>query len=116
MLATTLFGVLAYADAWHTAQLAQGVGHLRIAINLSALQFRDPLFVDTFRTLLAGNQVPASQIELELTESTLMHDLEESACRLTCSRQTAPSSRIFPRTTTTWRLPRRSSPWPGAST
>ena len=55
-----------------------GLGHLRIAINLSALQFRDPLFPRTFQQILIENRVDASRIELELTESMLMTNIEEA--------------------------------------
>ncbi|WP_421862033.1 putative bifunctional diguanylate cyclase/phosphodiesterase [Motiliproteus sp.] len=55
-----------------------GLGHLRIAINLSALQFRDPLFPRTFQQIMTEHQVNPSQIELELTESMLMTNIEEA--------------------------------------
>lgn len=55
-----------------------GLGHLRIAINLSALQFRDPLFARNFRQILTEFRVNPSQIELELTESMLMTNIEEA--------------------------------------
>ncbi|MEH6650237.1 MAG: EAL domain-containing protein [Motiliproteus sp.] len=55
-----------------------GLGHLRIAINLSALQFRDPLFPRTFKQTLKNYRVNPEQIELELTESMLMTNIEES--------------------------------------
>ncbi|WP_165840007.1 putative bifunctional diguanylate cyclase/phosphodiesterase [Motiliproteus coralliicola] len=55
-----------------------GLGHLRIAINLSALQFRDPLFPRTFQQIMTEHQVNPAQIELELTESMLMTNIEEA--------------------------------------
>lgn len=55
-----------------------GLGHLRIAINLSALQFRDPLFPQSFKQMLKDFRVNPEQIELELTESMLMTNIEES--------------------------------------
>lgn len=55
-----------------------GLGHLKIAINLSALQFRDPLFPRTFQQIMKEHQVTPSQIELELTESMLMTNIEEA--------------------------------------
>ncbi|MEH6471088.1 MAG: EAL domain-containing protein [Halopseudomonas sp.] len=55
-----------------------GLGHIRIAINLSALQFRDPLFPRTFQQTLLEFKVKPSQIELELTESMLMTNIDEA--------------------------------------
>ncbi|WP_207062957.1 EAL domain-containing protein [Motiliproteus sp. SC1-56] len=55
-----------------------GLGQLRVAVNLSALQFHDPLFISTFKHILDESRVPAAQIELELTESMLMENVEEA--------------------------------------
>ncbi|WP_210397785.1 bifunctional diguanylate cyclase/phosphodiesterase [Motiliproteus sediminis] len=55
-----------------------GNGHLNIAVNLSALQFRDPLFISTFRHILSETRTPPERIELELTESMLMTNIDEA--------------------------------------
>ena len=52
--------------------------HLRMAINVSAAQLRSPGYaVRTAATLAAANIVPA-RLELEITESRLLEDSEET--------------------------------------
>lgn len=58
-------------------QLA-GLPHVRVAINISAMQFRQKDFTRTVATRLQENHVAASSLELELTESMLMHDVENA--------------------------------------
>jgi diguanylate cyclase len=55
---------------------------VRIAINLSAMQFRHESVLDTILSALDGTGLDASVLELELTESTLMLDPEMSAAAL----------------------------------
>ncbi len=59
---------------WH------GAGHtdLRIAVNISVLQFLKSGFVDDVRTVLAETGLPPSCLELELTESLLMKDVKQA--------------------------------------
>lgn len=49
----------------------------RIAINISARQFRNPAFVSRIRTILEETGMPARHLELELTESTLITNSED---------------------------------------
>ena len=53
-----------------------------IAINVSALQFKQPHFVDRVASVLAVSGVPAPLLELELTESILVRDADETLQRL----------------------------------
>lgn len=55
---------------------AAGQSTLRIAVNISALQLKQEDFLDTLLKLLSTYQVAAGDIELELTESVLMEDVE----------------------------------------
>ncbi|HTX05447.1 MAG TPA: bifunctional diguanylate cyclase/phosphodiesterase [Steroidobacteraceae bacterium] len=55
---------------------------VRIAINLSAMQFRHQNVLDTILSALDGTGVDAGMLELELTESTLMLDPDRSAAAL----------------------------------
>lgn len=50
---------------------------LAIAVNVSALEFRQQGFTDRVSTLLARYGLPARLLELELTESVLLGDAEE---------------------------------------
>jgi diguanylate cyclase (GGDEF)-like protein/PAS domain S-box-containing protein len=55
---------------------AAGLPRLRMAINLSLAQFRDPDLVERLADGLASAAIAADRVELELTESVLMHDVE----------------------------------------
>jgi diguanylate cyclase len=51
----------------------------RIAINIGARHFQQPRLIGTMRELLARHDVDGSAIEVEITETTAMHDAEASA-------------------------------------
>ncbi len=55
-----------------------GAGVERIAINVSPRQFVDPQLVDTMSALLDETGLPPTAIEIEVTETTAMHDAEEA--------------------------------------
>jgi diguanylate cyclase (GGDEF)-like protein len=59
----------------------RGIG-MPIAINVSALQFQQPQFVDRVAAVLAAAALPAHCLELELTESILVRDADEALQRL----------------------------------
>ncbi|MFM2056339.1 MAG: hypothetical protein RLY71_724 [Pseudomonadota bacterium] len=48
-----------------------------VAVNVSALQFQQPGFVARVRGLLEASSLPPDQLELELTESVLLGDINE---------------------------------------
>ncbi|MCW3479787.1 EAL domain-containing protein [Neisseriaceae bacterium JH1-16] len=48
----------------------------KLALNLSALQFRDPGLLAMIEQQLAGNGLSGESLEIELTESVLMEDVE----------------------------------------
>lgn len=54
----------------------QGIENLRIAINISALQFQQSGFPNLVKTLLVENEVEPKLVEFELTESALMHNMD----------------------------------------
>ena len=49
---------------------------VRVAVNVSLRQFRDPDFVDRLRSSLARHGVPPAQLIVEITESTAMRATE----------------------------------------
>ena len=51
-------------------------GHLRVAVNVSAVQFRQPGLEQSVVRALAASGLPACQLELEITESVLLADAE----------------------------------------
>jgi diguanylate cyclase (GGDEF)-like protein len=62
------------ARAWQN----EGVPPLRVSVNLSASQFRDSGLVDNIRTALGDAGLDARFLEVELTESAVMSDPEQS--------------------------------------
>ena len=52
----------------------QGLGPLKVAVNLSALQFTDHGIVETVSDILNETGLPAECLELEITESVAMND------------------------------------------
>ncbi len=57
---------------------AQGLPPMRLAINLSPAQFRDPTLIDRLAAELTRHGVDASRVELELTETVLMEELDQA--------------------------------------
>ncbi|ABM95465.1 EAL domain-containing protein [Methylibium petroleiphilum] len=53
-----------------------------VSVNVSALQFQQADFVDRVATALAEAKLPATWLELELTESILIRDADEALQRL----------------------------------
>ena len=64
----------------------QGLGPLRVSINLSPPEIEDPRLVETVRELLRETGVPPAILELEITESTLMRDDEAAIATLSALR------------------------------
>ncbi len=67
-----LCAALTQARIWQE----QGAPPLRLAVNLSALQFRNPGLADRVQELLAATGILPQSLELELTESMTMQDPE----------------------------------------
>lgn len=66
--------------------LAQG-RRTTVSVNVSALQFRQPGFVDGVAQALRAAGLPPELLELELTESILIQDADETLARLTALRR-----------------------------
>lgn len=56
---------------------ASGLKDLKIAINVSAAQFAAPNLPEIFAKIIGESGVPAERLEIEITESLLMHDVNE---------------------------------------
>lgn len=61
---------------------ADGLGEIRVSVNLSARQINRPDFVAEVEGVLAKYRMPTSMLELEVTESVLMSDMEAAASAL----------------------------------
>jgi diguanylate cyclase (GGDEF)-like protein len=62
------------AKAW----CAQGLAPLRVGVNISAAQFHQPGLVESVRAALQGADLEPRYLEIELTESCVMSNPEES--------------------------------------
>ena len=62
----------------HQIKRLRDLGHssLRMAVNISMAQFRHPRFISTLQAALRDAELPGSALELEITESMAMDDLD----------------------------------------
>ena len=75
---------------WHR----MGYAKLRVAVNVSTLQFERQDWMQTVSDALKRNGLPPSSLELELTETVVMKNCERAASRLTELRALGVSSAI----------------------
>lgn len=61
----------------------KGYGDLKLAVNLSPIQFSAPDLIEQISQALNDSQLTAKHLELELTESCLMEDLDKAIDVLT---------------------------------
>jgi diguanylate cyclase (GGDEF)-like protein/PAS domain S-box-containing protein len=59
-----------------------GIADVRVAINVSPTQFRDPLLADKVDAALTGSGISPSRLCLEITENVLMQDTPSSEATL----------------------------------
>jgi diguanylate cyclase (GGDEF)-like protein/PAS domain S-box-containing protein len=64
-----------------------GLGPLRIAVNLSARQFAEPDLLATVERVLRETGLPADSLEIELTESMMMADVEAAIHTMQCLKR-----------------------------
>src|SRR5262249_5571111 len=62
------------ARAWCDA----GLGALRVAVNLSARQFSAPGLIGEIEAVLMETGLPPAQLDIELTESLFMNDVNQA--------------------------------------
>lgn len=60
--------------AWHQ----MGYGNITMAVNCSPRQFKQATFVDDILAIITETQLPASSLEIEITESVIMTDPENT--------------------------------------
>jgi len=56
----------------------QGLNDIELAVNLSTRQFRDPDLIETIQNVLAETSFKALKLELEITETTLMEQIDHA--------------------------------------
>lgn len=59
-----------------------GLATVPLAVNVSSAQFRSGRLVDSVRRALAGSGVEPGLLEIELTETTVMHDVDAATATL----------------------------------
>ena len=69
---------------WHRQEPTRGI---RLAINVSARQFRQPDFVDSVRVALEAAGAPRGMLKLELTESVVLDNVEDTIDKMTALRR-----------------------------
>jgi diguanylate cyclase (GGDEF)-like protein/PAS domain S-box-containing protein len=74
--------VLRTACAQNKAWQDAGLFPLRIAVNLSARQFKQPCLVETVSTILAETGLDPCYLELEVTETTAMQNVDFTSAML----------------------------------
>ena len=72
------------AQIWRTSV---GLESLRVAINLSNRQFRQPDLVLSVASALAETGLPPEALELELTETIIIHDRADSLAKIAALKQ-----------------------------
>ncbi|HEY3490450.1 MAG TPA: EAL domain-containing protein [Candidatus Deferrimicrobiaceae bacterium] len=86
--------VLSEACRQLRAWLDAGIPPLKLSVNVSAWQFHSGRLVDTVRTVLAETRIDPALVCLELTESIVMHDVEETIRQLHALRDLGVSLSI----------------------
>jgi diguanylate cyclase (GGDEF)-like protein len=54
----------------------EGAQSVILSVNFSAIQFSNPNFVEMIRDVLAEHQLPANRLQVEITESMMLVDIE----------------------------------------
>lgn len=63
-------------------QATPALRHVRLSVNISALQLRQPDFVQHVDDVMARSGIQADALTLELTESVLVHDMEDAVGKM----------------------------------
>lgn len=64
---------------WQTASTSQ---HLVLAVNISPKQFQQPEFVENLLESIQNHQIRPSSLKLEITESMLLEDVDETIAKM----------------------------------
>ena len=62
------------------------LAHLMVAVNVSAREFHHKDFVDQVKSVLVTSGARPQRLKLELTESLLLHDVEDTIVKMTALR------------------------------
>ncbi len=70
----SLFEACTRTKAWHDSGLCKP----KVAVNLSAVQLREKTLIESVKWILESTQLNPQYLELEITESVAMRDVEET--------------------------------------
>ena len=68
------------------AEAAAWPAHIRVAINISSLQFGDPTLAATVADAIRQAGIAPERVELEITELVVLRDDQATLSALNCSR------------------------------
>ncbi len=88
-------GLIEPIGAWVLAQSCRqtrqwqdaGLAPVKVSVNVSARQFRSPQLIDTVTGILAESGLDPRWLELEITESMLMNDVEGAVRKMSALRE-----------------------------
>jgi diguanylate cyclase (GGDEF)-like protein len=79
-------GMMPWLGEWALTEacskIAQLPGHLKLAVNLSPVQFSAPDLIDVVRRALSTSGLPSNRLELEITERLLLENNEQTISML----------------------------------
>jgi diguanylate cyclase (GGDEF)-like protein len=73
---------------------AEGAPPVTLSVNFSAIQFSNPNFVEMIRDVLAEHRLPANRLQVEITESMMLEDIETCRVKLQALRRLGVSIAI----------------------
>jgi diguanylate cyclase (GGDEF)-like protein len=77
-------------NVWSTSP----VGAVPVSVNISSHQFRESGFVDNVLESIANAGIETTQLELEITESVLLHDVDRTLAQLSALKKAGISLSI----------------------
>jgi diguanylate cyclase len=73
---------------------SQGGQPITLSVNFSAIQFSNPNFVDMIRDVLEEHHLPAKRLQVEITESMMLDDIQSCSTKLQSLRRLGVSIAI----------------------
>jgi diguanylate cyclase (GGDEF)-like protein/PAS domain S-box-containing protein len=80
----TRLGILVLEQACEAMQILNNIGckDIKMSVNLSPFQFEQANLVESILSIVAEKKMPVSQLELEITETTMMTNLKDTIAKL----------------------------------
>jgi diguanylate cyclase (GGDEF)-like protein len=66
---------------------SEGGNPISLSVNFSAIQFSNPNFVEMIRDVLEEHRLPANRLQVEITESMMLDDIETCSIKLQALRR-----------------------------